>query len=280
MNSLIPGLKSGFDTINFGVQFARTMQAGAAPAFELQFFKTQDAVLGRLDEEIAELQKEKNTSGATAFLEIQINKLQLTSGALSDYHARTKSNNITGQGVVKAIPDLQALTAPATSAEFDTALASLISEIDKLDTPLFERFGVPDGLRKVKEQALADLGAIVTNGFATQGDIDAVQSTLTGVSAAFSSALTITQINQEMAFDLSTSTNERISDLKGDISSIQLGAQADQIEEIKATRERFSAILTALSLSFEVSQSLTAFINDNTIFPNEPPPGSVLNLFS
>ncbi len=279
MTSLIPGLKSGFNTISFGVQFAKTMQAGAGPAFELQFFKTQDAVLGRLDEEIAALQAEKNTGGATALLEIQINKLNLDAADLSAYHTRTKSNHITGNDAVKSITDLQALTSPATVAEFDAALATLIGEIEKLDTPLFERFGVADGLRRAKADALADLGAIVTNGFATAPDISAVQTTLTNVSSQLSGALTITKINQDMAFDLSTSTNERISGLKGEISSINLNAQAEQIDEIKATRERFSAILTALSLSFEVSQGLTNFINENTIFPNEPPPGSVLNLF-
>ena len=279
MTSLIPGLKSSFDTISFAVQFTRTMQASAGPAFELQFFQTQDAVLGRLDDEIARLNAEKNTSGATAFLEIQVNKLNLDAADLAAYHTRTKSNNITGNGAVNAITDLQALTSPATSAEFDAGLASLIGEIEKLDTPLFERFGSPDGLRGAKAQALTDLNNIVTNGFATQGDIDAVQATLTNVSTALSGALTITQINQESAFKLSTSTNERIGDLNAEISSIQINAQAEQIDEINETRERFSAILTALSLSFEVNKGLADFINDNTIFPNEPPPGSVLNLF-
>ncbi len=276
----IPGLKSSFDTISVAEQFVRLSQLASGPAFELQFSITQETVLKRLDKEILDLQQEKNTSGATALLDINVTRLKRDVADIDAYAARTKSNRVTTETTIAAFTDLIALADPSTVAEFDSRLASAIADIEKLDTPVFERFGAPDGLRKLKADAVAQLNALVHNNFATGGDISAVQATLNGLSASFGVTLEITRINEDAGFNLSQNTSEKIADLESDISAIQLGAQIENIDEIEKKKEQFARILTALSLSFEIAQSITAYISQYTVFKQEIDPGSVLNLFA
>lgn len=277
---MITGLKSQFDTISVAQEFARVMQAGAGPAFELQFFRTQDAVLGRLDDEIAELQNAKNTGGATAVLELSLSSINRDLEALTEYRDRTKSNRETGDELLTQITDLIALADSSTVAEFDAALAVLVEDFDKLQTPLFEQFGAPDSLRQAKADALAILTTLNHNNFATAGDVTAVQDALNTIYTDLDGSLDITRINEQSAVKLVTNATSKITDIELKINDIQVAAKTAQVEEIKETRERYAAILTAISLSFEISKDLVGFVNDNAIFPSEPPPGSVLNLFT
>ncbi len=261
-------------------QMVRISKLAAGPAFELQFSIAQNTVLDRLDKEIAELQEQKVSTGATALLEINISKLKNDVGEIDAFAARAKSNRITTQGVITSLSDLVALADSATVAEFDALLATTIADIEKLQTPLFERYGAPDGLRKVKADALAQLGALVHNNFATTGDVTSVQATLNSLSTDFGGALVITTINAEAGFNLSQDTNAKIADIEADITTITLGEQAAKIDDIEEQKKRAAQILTALSLSFEASQALTDYITQATIFKPEIDPGSILNIFS
>ena len=269
---MITGLKSQFNTISVAQEFARVMQAGAGPAFELQFFQTQDAVLGRLDKEIAELQNAKNTSGATAVLELSLSSVNRDIGALTEYRDRTISNRKTGDAILTEIVDLVALADSSTVAEFDAALAVLIEDIEKLQTPLFEQFGAPDGLRKVKEQALDVLNNINHNNFATAGDVIAVQGALNDLTPDIDVALSITRINEESAIKLVSSAIQKTVDIETKINDIQIDAKAEQVEEIKKTRERFAAILTAISLSFEIPRTWSVSSTTALFSPANPRP--------
>ncbi len=277
---MVAGLKSKFDTISIAQQFALTAQASQRPAFELAFFRTQNAVLDRMDKEIAALQEQQSTTGATALLETQVTRLERELADLKDYEARTKTNDINAQTVLDQITDLKAIASAATVTEFDALKAELVNTLNKIETPFFERFGAPDGLRKRKADALTALEGMTHNNFATQGDIDAVNATLDGISLDFINSKAVTAINRDASFDLSNSTEERVNDLKAQITAIKLEAQAEQTEKIEAERERFSSILTAVSLAFEASQNVTNFVTQNTLVAQKPAPGSVLNLFS
>ena len=59
---MIPGLKNSFGTISIAQQLVQTAAAAQRPAFELAFFQTQNAVLDRMDKEIAALQEAKKTA--------------------------------------------------------------------------------------------------------------------------------------------------------------------------------------------------------------------------
>ncbi len=277
---MITGLKTEFNTISIAQEFARVMQAGAGPAFELQFFRTQDAVLGRLDKEIAQLQVAKNTSSATAVLDLSLSSINRDIGELTEYRDRTKSNRQTGDSILEQTVALVGLADSSTVAEFDAAKAALIDDIEKLQTPLFERFGAADGLRKIKTAALDTLNNLTHNNFATAGDVIAVQGTLNDFYAELDTALSITRINEGSSIKLVSSAIDKTVDIETKINDIQITANAEQVAKVKQTRERFAAILTAISLSFEISKELVNFVNQGAIFDREPPPGSVLNLFT
>ncbi len=277
---MIPGLKSSFDTISVAQRIVQASQLSSRPAFELAFFKTQNAVLDRMDAEIAALQEQKATTGATALLETRVTKLERDLIDIKDYEDRTKTNDINVQTVLDQLTDLKALATASTVVEFDALKAEIIDTLNKIETPFFERFGAPDGLRKRKTEALSQLESLVHNNFATQGDIDAVNTILDDITLDFINSKAVTKINRDAAFDLMTNTEERVSDLKSQISQIQIEAQGEQTEKIEEKRERFSNILTAVSLAFEASQNITNFVAQNTVLPQEIPPGSVLNLFS
>ncbi len=50
---------------------------------------------------------------------------------------------------------------------------------------------------------------------------------------------------------------------------------------MKKKQQYYANVLSAISLSFESAQVVTAFIADNSSFVQKrPPPGSVLNLFT
>ncbi len=278
--ALIPGLKSSFDTISMAEQMVRISNLAAGPSFELSFSIAQNTVLDRLDKEIAELQEQKVSTGATALLEVNISRLKNDAGEINAFAARAKSNRITTQDIITDLSSLVGLADSSTVAEFDAQLAATIARIEKLETPLFELYGAPDGLRKVKADALAQLNGLVHNNFATTGDVTSVQSTLNSLSADFGGALVITTINADAGFNLSQDTNAKIADIDAEITAITLGEQATKIDDIEEQKKRAAQILTALSLSFEASQALTDYITQATIFKPEIDPGSILNIFS
>ena len=117
---MITGLKSSFDTISIAQQFVQTAAAAQRPAFELAFFQTQNAVLDRMDKEIAALQEAQLTTGATALLDTQVKNLERELVDIRDYESRTKTNDINVQTVLDQITDLKALATSATVTEFDT----------------------------------------------------------------------------------------------------------------------------------------------------------------
>ena len=276
---MITGLKS-FGIISFAESFAKTAQLRAGPAFELAFSNTQNAVLSRLDVEIEKLQNQDlNTTSATVFLELQLSRLDRDVVDIRAYEARTRANDINIVTVQDQIDTLKTFTSASTVTEFDAEKQTLIELLEKMDTPLFERFGAPDSLRKNKKDAIAELNALVHNNFATQADIDAVTATLDGIYADLSISKSITTINRDMAFRLLSDTETKISEIGTEIEGIELVAASDQLELIKTERQKFTNILTAISLAFEASQNVTNFVLQ-AVLPQEVPPGSVLNLFS
>ena len=277
---MVPGLKGNFDTVSIAERLVQTNQLAARPAFELAFFRTQNAVLDRMNEEIAALQKQQVFTRGTALLDVQVAKLERDLVDMQDYHQRTKSNDINAETVLDQITDLKALATSATVTEFDALKTELTATLNKLETPFFERFGAPDGLRQRKADALSQLESMAHNNFATQGDIDSVNATLDSISLDFINSRLVTDINRDMAFDLVTDTQSRISDIKQKISEISLQAQGETTEKIEAKRELFGTILTTVSLAFEASQNVTNFVAQNAVLPQKIPPGSILNLFS
>ena len=275
------GFLDPFDTaFNLRASIAQTAIAAARPAFELQFFQTQNAVLDKLDEAIENVHDSINTKGATALLDVKIKRLQNDLAIISDYKTRTDAKASRVSDTLANLGDLISLAAPGTVAEFDAKLAETISLMQTTKTPIFEQFGVQDRLRAAKIDGLAQLEALVHNNFATQTDIDNTTAILTAIQSDYTASQTIIGSNTKIAFTLQSSTSDTISELSRQVSNIKAAAISEATDKVKAKQEQFSQILTALSLAFEASQAFTNFIAESLASAQEIKSGSVFDIIS
>jgi len=276
------GGKDGFNVsaFNLGARFAKIGALAARPAFELQFAQMQDSLLGRLDKEIAAIQGEDGNTSATALLDTQLSSLKRAQPDLESFRDRTKQNRLHIDEIISDITTLLTLSTPGTVSEFDTQLAALQKSIDGLNTPVYERFGADDGLRKTKADATSQIAAINHNNFATQGDIDTVNATLSSLFTDFSASKSIVDLNEDSSVKLADANSARILDIETQVEATQIERQQARIDKVDAKREQFTNLLTIISVAFEGSTQIGTFLRENTLEPRKPPPGSVLTLFA
>ncbi len=265
---------------NFGAAFARTALIAARPTFELQFFRTQDAILDQLDKDIENINKAVNTKGATALLRVQIKRLQNDSVTIGDYKTRTDAKAARVTLTLANFAELITLADPSTIAEFDAKLVETISLMETTKTPFYERYGVQDRLRAAKIDGLVQLQALVHNNFATQGDIDAVTATLTDIQSDYTASQTILNSNVEIAYSLQKNARTTITELSRQAANIRTDALGEATGKVKERQAYYAQVLTMISLSFEASQAFATFIAEAVALPQKIEPGSILNLFT
>jgi len=265
---------------DFGAAMVKTSLLAAGPAFELQFFLTQDAILAKLGDEIDNIHNAVNTKGATALIDLKISGLQNDLAGINEYKTRTDAKADRVEATLVHLTSLIANATPGTVAAFDTELAETITLMQKTYAPTYERYGVQDRLRGAKNDALAQLGALAHNNFATQADIDNTTAILTAIQTDYLASQTIIDSNVEIAFTLQKSGTDTIQELSRQVSNIKTEALGEATDKVKAKQEYYSQILTAISLSFESSQAIAKFVAEAVVLPKKVEPGSVLNLLS
>ena len=269
----------GTQSFNFAQSFARLSQAAARPAFELQFNAAQNAVLDRLDTQIAELQSEDLFLGKTARLRVEADRLAARLPEIEDYRTSVTDNRTTTLDILNTLADARDLADPGSVAEFDAKLAEALTLVEKLQTRPFALLGVDDGLLQTKPQVETDLGGITTNNFATAADIQAAQDTIDAVSETLGATLTILEINDDNAFDTLTALQRQQAEVQRQIDNIEQDERQKRLDEVNELRDQASRTLSIISLGFEGSQDVSQFLADNPSLDQRPPPGSVLNLF-
>jgi len=265
---------------DFGAAMVKTSLLAAGPAFELQFFLTQDAILAKLGDEIDNIHNSVNTKGATALLDVKINRLQNDLVGINEYKSRTDAKASRVEDTLVHLTSLIANATPGTVAAFDTELAETIHMMQKTYAPTYERYGVQDRLRVAKTDGLAQLNALVHNNFATQGDIDAVTATLTAIRTDYLASQSIINSNVKIAYTLQKSGRDTVLELSRQSSNIKTEALGEATDKVKAKQEYYSQILTAISLAFEASQNIARFVAEAVVLPKKHDPGSVLNIIS
>ncbi len=89
------------EPFNFARAFAKTAQQAAAPAFELQFFATQNAIQDTMNADIESiLSNDLSTSGKTAHLDRKVKALKPQLALVQAYETRTKHNRVTVEYVL------------------------------------------------------------------------------------------------------------------------------------------------------------------------------------
>lgn len=265
---------------SFAQSFVQTAQQSAGPNFELQFFNTQNAVLDQLNEDVTKIQNGINTNGATALLNVQIAKLEDQGERISAYKEVTDAKSRKIDAAIEYITELEALADPATSAEFDARLSLLYQTLEKAPSPSYEQFGTGDRFRKTKFESLATLDSFNSNNFATQQDIDDTLAMLSDMKQSLNVSKALVDINADIAFDMQTSNQGRILEVRSGIFEIEASAQTAATADIEKKQEFYSQVLTVISLAFDASQEFTNFISQSVNFDPKTEPGSIMNLFS
>ncbi len=276
---MIPITSAGVQNFSFARSFAALAQAAARPAFELQFNAAQNAVLDRLDTQIAELQSSDLFLGKTATLRVKLSQLENRLPEIESYRESVTTNRTTTLDILNGLAEARDLTDPGTVAEFDAKLAEVVALVEKLQTRPFALIGVDDGLLQTKPQVQADLAAITTNNFATAADIQAVQDTIDSLTTTMNGTLAVLEINDDDAFDTLTALQRQQAEVQRQIDAIETDQRQQRLDEVNDLREQASRTLSIISLGFEGSQSITQFMTENLSVDQRPAPGSVLNLF-
>lgn len=276
---MIPITSAGVQSFSFARSFAALSQAAARPAFELQFNAAQNAVLDRLDTQIAELQSSDLFLGKTATLRVKLSQLENRLPEIESYRESVTTNRTTTLDILNGLADARDLTDPGTVAEFDAKLAEVVALVEKLQTRPFALIGVDDGLLQTKPQVQADLAAITTNNFATAADIQAVQDTIDSLTTTLNGTLAVLEINDDDAFDSLAALQRQQAEVQRQIDGIETEQRQKRLDEVNDLREQASRTLSIISLGFEGSQNITQFLTENLTLSQRPAPGSVLNLF-
>ena len=267
-------------SFDLGAALVRTSLIAARPAFELQFFLTQEAILDNLDKEIDNINNAVNTKGATTLLNVQISRLQNDLAVINDFKARTDAKASRVSDTLTNLAELITLADPGTVAAFDAKLAETIALMNTTKTPVYERYGVQDRLRAAKTDGLAQLEALVHNNFASQADIDDTTAILAAIRTDYLASQPIVDGNAKIAFNLQRNATDTISELSRQVSNIKSAAISEATGKVKEKQEYYGQLLTAISLSFEASQAFATFVAEGVVLPHEIEPGSILNLFS
>ena len=111
------GFFNPFDTsFTLSASLAQTALLAARPAFELQFFRAQEAILDNLSDDIDNIQNAVNTKGATALLNVKVKQLQSELNVINDYKTTTDAKASRISDTLAALAELTTLADPSTVA--------------------------------------------------------------------------------------------------------------------------------------------------------------------
>lgn len=272
-----------FSTSFFSNPAAQTLsflsQATARPNFEVRFFEAQNKAVERFNKEIEKFQTTDFGKSKTALLRIKAKRLESSLQVAKDFKQFATTNRLTVKDTLDRLGELRALADPSTAVDFDAKRAEVLDLIEKLKTANLTGLGAPDGLIALKPSSTADLEGILHNDFATADDIARVQAAIDDITTRYSDKLDILELNQDIATTLVTSKDRVLAEVRFKIDDIEIAERKAQIDRIQALQDDLARTFTAISLSFEGSQTLTDFVSQSAVLDREPEPGSVLNLF-
>lgn len=271
---------TGSNQLSAAQSLAQLSLTAARPNFELQFSIAQNAAIDRLNVEIEKFQESDFGKAKTVLLDIKKKRLQNTLEVARGVDKIVTANQQLLKEQATLLGELRDLANSSTATEFDAKRDELLLSLDKLRAAFSNPYGAPEGLAGARDDSIAALEAIVTNGFATAADVTAAQDAIDAVTADLDAAKTIVDINEDILDTTIKSADRVLGEVDLKIDQIRNAERSEGIARIKALEEETARILSVLSLSFEGLQGLTQFVTQQTLFQTEPEPGSVLNLFT
>jgi len=282
------------EKINLGAALISIGQAVARPEFELTFHQLQNTVLRRVNNQIEKVNEDTDNTRVVTRLHNDRNELAEDIPLLRTFLFGNEANN---GHLLELSPIVTSAVAKFSEVDAETNLtAAEAADINTLKDQIVERL---EGLFVIKHpgihdanviEKLKDLVAELNGLTAVTGTVDASGS---GSPSNDNRALldklveakTRVDVGMEVTRNTAGLTNgmilkyqKKVLEIDSKILGITDVDAQRRIQEVANLRADAANLLQAISISFEVSASMTDYIG-RSLSPQQVPPGSVLNLF-
>lgn len=282
-----------------GIDLSKTLAQRAAAdlrsANELQFNQIQNTVIRRMNDEIAELNDDRDLDRELAQYSETIIGLSQQLPKLDKYLFDNQTNLARLNELITDVSELQLTiqsdsddnTVSADEVEaYNTKRDEVLTDIRLLRELSFE--GIFDSnpinplftLADELEALVAEEGVVDAEGSTTTtNDNRAIYDKIDEIQSQITTSALVTSNTIELVFDLGEQINAEIAVADAErveITAVDAQVKTDAINELQA---RNSALLTAISLSFELAAQKSDDLS-NQLGTQTPAPGSVLNLFT
>lgn len=218
---------------SFALAMGRIASIGARPTFELQFNILQNQLLNQLADKIEDLNDTSLVNKFDAFLGIEQKRLERMRPLARNYENKTLINYKTINGTQTDLDQLRTLATGGDEAAFDSLLAKVSRDVDRLQVPNGYPIGfyMKDGLDYLRTDGIG-IGS-----YASYADSTARQAAVSAVVTKLSSAFDVLTINIETAQDFSTKVLTKLTAVILQIEAALTADQASKIGEIQKLRD-------------------------------------------
>ena len=264
------------------------------PNFELRFNLLQNSVIRRINDGIRRINAEHDTSREVDALRKKTKDLADSIPIYETYlfgveSNRLKLNNLSTlitSAIAKfsEVDDDTNLTAAEASdvAALQAQVVSGIRNLFIVKLPDVRDGEVIEGIKKLTDtlEALTPVAGVVDaeDSGSPSNDNRTLLDTLKKLLNKANVAATVSEDAKFLANKMILNFRKKILESESkllDITALNAFKVSDEIDDLK---NKYTALLLAISVSFEASSSLTDLLI-GSIGPQRPPPGSVMNLF-
>lgn len=282
--------------MTFAASFAKLNALNMDVMFEVRFNAMQNMLLKRANDEIAKVQQADKTGDVLAQLDKRRKSLTEELPLIQQYVFsasgnidRLESANVPVTSALSYFvadgTDKTALTAEEADAVNESIAESLeyVDQVALLSHPKISGTHTILRLRDLANEIRgmsAVEGAVATeDDEAPVNDNRALLTLLREFSTTVNVAYAGSVDSRDQATELSLSLQTKLMEIESSAAeATEIGA-TKVVEEVDAIKLKYANVLKAVSISFEASKQIFAYL-DGGLSPQRPQPGSVLNMFS
>lgn len=277
-----------FSGNSFAKGFAKSSIASVRPTMELQFNQVQNALIGRLNDEIEAATADDGLANNNfdVFLDRQKKKLALFQGNLERFLFDNGRNALSAEGALEKLDALSTALAANDTTAFNSALndVNFIVENFHQTNGIVVGINVDDGLAAVQTDGLVtyDNGGVATKATSRSDFVDdaAASAAITAATDKMTQILTVLLLRQDSAETIRSSTATKLNALVLEIDAAQVSKETDKLNSIARLREKYGQLLQSLSLAYESNTAMAERISASLFDAGDVQPGSVMNLFA
>ena len=270
-------------SVNFGQTFSQISSNSLRPTFELQFSQMQSTLIRRLNDEIGRLNDDPIGDIKLRRLKAEGQKLIDALPVVDDFLLQTRNSAGAIQGISNDLSILNDLLGdddsvkPNEVAAFKLQRDAIAKRINNIF--IFSNVDIPnfDAVKGLKDQLIKfeKLSPVV----GTKADNSNVTENVTDLTTRSFNAEALVAITVEQALDVSLKIQRDFVGIDAEILEVESVAFAKKQVQVDNLRNQTANLLQIFSLAFEGQASFIESLA-NSLKPQTPDPGSILNLFA